>query len=414
MAAGKKWDDQAVAAVMKGVAASGGPARWEVEGPKGWKLKTDGSKGDNADGLEALKALLQWAPGASPAAPPPQAEEPHERPPTLGEAMKLYEATEVPTLKPDTWQQRERSIKSFIQMYGENRRVTAVTRQMAARWAADLQKSGLSKRYVANTVSHVAQLFEAQIRAGHFAPGTNPVKGVVVFKSADKKMVRASGRGWEAFELPTLKRIFDPQNFARAGQAHVRWGALIGLYTGARVAEISQIYLRDFQILSGVHCVYLTDDNDGQSLKNDQSRRLVPLHPDLLKLGLWERVEALREAGETRLFPKVKLDGRSGPGNALSKGFSYLLTLLDIKPRRAEGTVGFHSLRKSVIHELQGSRLPAERRRALVGHETGDDVHAEDYMRPWRADELAEFFPGLTWGAWLDFPLLRRLLVSLR
>lgn len=116
---------------------------------------------------------------------------------------------------------------------------------------------------------------------------------------------------------------------------------------------MAQIFLRDFVELDGTKCVYLTDDNDGASLKNDQSRRLVPLHPDLLALGLWDRVERLRAQSAERLFPDMKIDGKSGAGYAICKGFSYLLGRSEIKPRRANGTLGFHSLRKNVIQQLQ-------------------------------------------------------------
>jgi len=270
--------------------------------------------------------------------------------------------------------------------------------------------NGLTKRYVANMISHVSQLFDVQIRSGYIPQGQNPIKGLVTLSAADKRLIRSSGRGWEPFQLDDLQKIFAPHNFQRATQQHTRWAALIGLYSGARVSEIAQIYLRDFVELDGIKCVHLTDDNDGQSLKTEGSRRLVPLHPDLLTLGLWDRVERLRGQGADRLFPDMKIDGKSGAGNAISKGFSYLLARLEIKPRRANGTLGFHSLRKTVIQQLQASSLPAERRRALVGHEAGEDVHASDYMRPWTAQELTAFFPGLPWASWINLSAITALL----
>lgn len=400
-----------------------GLRRFEIE-PKadgGYAVRTDGSKQDNLAALKALDIVTRVRiPGLPerqsavphPAAPLAVAPEPEEHIPTLGEALTTYTQVEAPNLRPDTWQQRERACLGFVAYFGKGVKVHAVTRPMAARWANDLQRDGLTKRYVANQVSHVAQLFQAQIRSGFLPQGQNPVKGLVTLSAADKRQIRSSGRGWEPFELEALQKIFEPKNFARATQQHTRWGVLIGLYSGARVAEVAQIFLRDFVELDGTKCVYLTDDNDGASLKNDQSRRLVPLHPDLLALGLWDRVERLRAQGAERLFPDMKIDGKSGAGNAISKGFSYLLGRLEIKPRRAHGTLGFHSLRKNVIQQLQGTSLPAERRRALVGHEAGEDVHAKDYMRSWTAQELAVFFPGLPWGEWLKFDRLLPLLQS--
>lgn len=257
-------------------------------------------------------------------------------------------------------------------------------------------------------VSHVAQIFQGQLRSGHLT--VNPVKGVVVMKSADKAARRNQGHAWEAFELTDLPKIFDPMAMQRIRQPHVRWGALIGLYSGARVSEVAQIYLRDFEEVDGVPCVRITNDNDGQSLKNETSRRLVPLHPDLIRLGLWKRVEALRQRGEERLFPTIPVNPSVSPGNAISKGFSYHLKGVGIKPRRAAGTVGFHSLRKNMIQTLQGATLPAERRRVFVGHEAGEDVHEADYMRTWTPRELSQCFPGIAGGKWLNFKGLMPLL----
>jgi hypothetical protein len=37
-------------------------------------------------------------------------------------------------------------------------------------------------------------------------------------------------------------------------------------------------------------------------VKTDESRRRMPLHPDLLKTGFMRYVKRLQDAGETRLF----------------------------------------------------------------------------------------------------------------
>ncbi len=153
----------------------------------------------------------------------------------------------------------------------------------------------------------------------------------------------------------------------------------------------------------------ITTDSDGQSLKTAASRRFVPIHPDLVQLGLIERVERSRRDEKEQLVPQMRIDGRAGAGNSI-KGFGYYLSRLAIRPRRSTGTVGFHSLRKTVVQELQASGLPADRRRAFVGHEARDDVHQSDYMRAWTAAELAELFPGLRWNTWLDLERIRPLL----
>jgi hypothetical protein len=47
---------------------------------------------------------------------------------------------------------------------------------------------------------------------------------------------------------------------------------------------------------------------------------------------------------------------------------------------------GFHSLRKTVIQEMQGSGVASEMRAQIVGHELDDEHHAT-YSRPFTVSE---------------------------
>ncbi|WP_036110000.1 MULTISPECIES: site-specific integrase [Luteibacter] len=367
-------------------------------------MSTNGTPEDNTAALAALGLMVAHT---APMAGATGLRSGPSKAPTLGMAIRSYAQIEAPNLKPNTWEQRRRNFELFLKAVGGGRTVDSITRPMAAAWADDLQRSGLSKRYVANCVSHVAQLFEVQIRAGHIPKGENPVKGLVVLKAKEKRDLRAKGQAWEAFDETTLKRIFHPETYVSMRGDHLRWAPLIGLYTGARVSEIAQLHLRDFEEVDGIKCALIRADSDGQSLKTAASERLVPIHPDLLALGLWDRVLRLREEGHMRLFPDMRIDSRAGAGNAVTKGFSYYLGKIQVSARREAGIVGFHSLRKTVIQTLQPTTLSSERRRALVGHEPGEDVHSGDYMRPWTATELAAFFPELKWSVWLDIPSMR-------
>lgn len=396
---------------------SGNTRRFEIDfdptSLRPTRLKTDGTEQDNRAALEALRVLAQQAvhlpPAALPEASPALAKAPAKASGiTLAAAIQLYTEAESATLKPNTWSQRKRAFESFKDTMGATRVVSTITREQAGDWAHALltrvpepNRKPMTKRTAANMVSHVAQLFVFLAKRGKI-DGANPVKGVVVLSKKEKNARRAAGFQWEPFELDTLKKIFDPVNVMAIGTEHTRWATVIGLYTGARVGEVAQLYLRDFVMEGDTPCVRFTTDSDGQTVKTEASSRLVPLHPDLLDLGLWKRVEKLRNAGEERLFPGMRIDSKAGTGNAISKGFGNYLSRIKVEPRRTNGTVGFHSLRKTVIQNLQASGLSAERRRAFVGHELGEaDVHQMDYMRPWSAQELASLFPGLTWGMWL-------------
>lgn len=47
------------------------------------------------------------------------------------------------------------------------------------------------------------------------------------------------------------------------------------------------------------------DEKLGQSLKNEGSRRRVPIHSSLIKLGFLDYVQQMKQDGHTRLFPKL-------------------------------------------------------------------------------------------------------------
>lgn len=130
-------------------------------------------------------------------------------------------------------------------------------------------------------------------------------------------------------------------------------GMWMGLFTGARASEIGQLALDDFFDVDGIPCLRITDEGVGQSTKNEASNRIIPVHPEFIRMGLVKRVERLRAAGEKRLFPKA---GRRAPksgaaingqGDWLSKAFGRHLSA--ILPKPDTGKLGFHSFRKTLI-----------------------------------------------------------------
>jgi integrase len=371
----------------------GGVNRFEVDVDPATRaitrMKTDGSPQDNAAALDFAKIVF-----ASPLPPPRVA--PKMASMSLGEALRLYETTEAPNLVSNTARQRARACASFVKKIGAMTPVADISRPMAAAWAAELMGEGMTKNTAKNSVSHVAQIFEMLITRGQIEKGKNPVVGVLNMSTQEKRRRKAQGYAWEAFEPDALSTIYDAANFGRLTSDHARWGSLLGLYTGARVGEIAQLYLRDFQLDHEYPHILIRADSDGQSVKTQSSERKVPLHAHLLELGLDDRVRQLRRQGATRFFPDMRIDSHAGAGNALSKAFSYYLAQLGVKPRRVNGTIGFHSLRKTAIQVMQGNRVPGELRRAFVGHELGGrDVHEENYMREWEPDELAIALAGL-------------------
>jgi len=206
--------------------------------------------------------------------------------------------------------------------------------------------------------------------------------------------------------LEQIRALYSPGALAKLSEG-ARWGAVIGLYTGARVSEVGQLALVDFTTVDGVPCMTITDEGEGQSVKNEPSLRTIPIHPDLLALGLMERVETLRKQGEKRLFPRVKIGSVNGQGDWLSKAYGRHIEAVGI-PKPPKGKYGFHSLRKTAIQTMKAAKVPLEWRCAYVGHDL-DEEHVETYSGEYGPQEMRDItLRGLKWG--LHLPKIQVLL----
>jgi integrase len=302
-------------------------------------------------------------------------------------------ATRAKTLKI-----KSAAVASFVDCHGGILPLDAMTRAHVASWVQAQRSEGCSTPTILNKLGYLAGFFEWAQGVGSYPTNDNPARGQLKYSAKEKRQRRKLG--FKALTLDQIKTLYDGVTLAGlSGEA--RWGALLGLYTGARVSEIGQLLLVDFLTVDGVPCIRINDEGEGQSLKSDVSIRMVPIHPDLIRLGLLDRVEALRKQGETRFFPGVKVGVINGMGNWLGKAFTRYLDTCGVKPE-GSGKVGFHSLRKSVIHAMQTGKVEAEYRAQFVGHDL-DDEHHGTYSREYTPKELLEVIaPSLSWSLDLD------------
>lgn len=396
-------------------AQSGEVSKYELALPSGVMLRADGPE-DHARAMEALRMVLGTPqqptyPGQFSAAQPRPA--PVAKGISLGEAARKYLLTLDSNTMPDkTRSQKRAAVMGFARWKGEAAPLSSVVRTDVAEWMQSLRNGGLATPTMFNKGSYLKACFAWAQGAGYFPVGDNPAAGQVKFSTTEKRHRRKLG--FQAFTPDQVTRIYAAGALVTINE-QTRWGALVGLYTGARVSEVGQIRLDDFfDDDAGVWCLRITDEGAGQSLKNQVSAREVPVHPDLIALGLKERVDRLRAEGESQLFPGAKAGSVNGMGNWLSKSFGRHLSALDIKAASGKGKVGFHSLRKTFVQSLQKVGMRSEARAQLVGHELDDEHHAVYSMRFSCADLLrgAGANPGLVaLSLGLDLVEIRKLLL---
>lgn len=274
-------------------------------------------------------------------------------------------------------------MNGFAKWKGLKTPATEASRTDVSEWVQTLRAAQLATPTISNKCSYLKAFFAWAQNAGHFPAGDNPAAGQVVYGTREKRLRRKLG--FEPFSLDQLRIIYAPDNLAKLKPA-IRWGALMGLYTGARVSEIGQLRLDDFHEEDGIPCIRITATGEGQSLKTDASERVLPVHPELVELGLLKHVQVLRDAGKSRLFPQAKVGSVNGAGNFLSAAFGRYIAGLGVEPKT--GKIGFHSLRKTAIQTMQTGGVPSEIRAQYVGHELSDEHHST-YSRRYSSRELA-------------------------
>jgi len=205
------------------------------------------------------------------------------------------------------------------------------------------------------------------------------------------------------FSLPELQAIFASPVYANGerpaqGRAEAAyWLPLLGLFTGARLEEIGQLRVSDVQrhsypdqdgkMLSGWF-LNITESTDEQGqenrLKNAASERLVPLHPEIERLGFIVYVQKLKDK-TGRVFPELKPNVYGRLTAKWGEWFGpYLRKICGITDKRKV----FHSFRHTFKDYTRRARMPEGVQRQIMGH-AGKDV-ADDYGSGYDLHSLAE------------------------
>jgi len=310
------------------------------------------------------------------AAPAPREAEPDARrfpDKPIGKAIDEWEADITSGTRPKTLVIKRMAVADFVKAFGAKRPVYEVDRVAIGKWVSELRARNLATPTIVNRISYLKGFLDWSKGKGFidFPRNDSPASGQVTYKTREKRLRKK--HGYRAFNDAQLKVLFAPAAFCKLHK-EARLGSWMGLYLGARVSEIGQLALDDFFDVEGVPCLRITDEGEGQSTKNEVSNRVIPVHPQLIKMGLLKRVERLRKICETRLFPKVGKGAVNGAEDWLSKAFGRHVKL--VLPAPDVGKLGFHSFRKTVIQTMQAAGVQAELRAAYVGHDLDDEHHA--------------------------------------
>ena len=170
-----------------------------------------------------------------------------------------------------------------------------------------------------------------------------------------------------------LKALFESPEYQEGllfKKPHLHWVPLIALYTGCRLGEASQLFVRDIRRdQNGIWYFDFTDEGESQKIKSKSSKRRVPIHPDLKRLGLLRYHEQMKARGEKQLFPALSPDSVGHWGRAVSRWFNGYTTN---NGRRIEGFkeirgVATNDERKITLHSFRHYVVNRSKQQSVEG-----------------------------------------------
>ena len=202
----------------------------------------------------------------------------------------------------------------------------------------------------------------------------NPVQGISIDTSIGKKKR-------VPYDAQDLNRIFHSPlytGFKSRQKRHLQgdmivrdakfWLPLIGLFTGAREEEIAQLHIADVSEEKGVLYFHINDYGENKSVKNENSIRIVPVHNELLKIGFKQYFDRLKDNGEQRLFPDLKLSPDARYAKEFSKWYGRYCRKIGIVVQTERTRKDFHSYRHTLITATRRAGIAIEDRMQIVGH----------------------------------------------
>lgn len=202
-----------------------------------------------------------------------------------------------------------------------------------------------------------------------------------------------------------------PKPYTKQDRAWRFWLPLIMAFSGARPKEIAQLMWADVQQTpNGTWYLNVieTEDEDVEAtpkgaektVKTESSRRRIPLHPELIRIGFLGFVnQQKKKAGHknARLFPDLKPDHYGNVATYANRRFNEVFLPAEIT--LAKNQV-FYSFRHSVRDAMRRAKVPAETLLAVTGWSPAGKAVSDDYGDPGNPDLHIEWvekidYPGL-------------------
>ncbi|MDA0782809.1 MAG: site-specific integrase [Rickettsiales bacterium] len=209
---------------------------------------------------------------------------------------------------------------------------------------------------------------------------TNPFKSIKANITNKQQEVR-----YPFSDADISKILAELHNYpkSRIKKEYQYWGILIAMYTGARLNEIAQLEVSDIKNTEEIWYIDVNDNGD-KELKTKTSKRKIPIHEKLIKLGFIEYVEKLKKQGKKRVLYQLSWS-KKGYGRNLGRFFNEsLLPALEIKNKN----VSFHCLRHTVNTRLLQNEVELFKIQSILGHTVTTGMTAKYAQEGYKLSQL--------------------------
>ena len=200
--------------------------------------------------------------------------------------------------------------------------------------------------------------------------------------------VKSSVDDRNAFTPDELEKIFNsPIYTGRKNESRMRWVEgdkvikdghfwmpLVALHTGMREAEILGLRAQDVKCEDGIY-YFDVKPNDARGLKNTYSERKVPVHPDLIRMGLAEYIKSrkLKIQQDDLIFADgITIPEKQDICKNFSCDFSRYLKEVSVK-NKLNGDKVFHSFRHNFEDALRKANIHPKNAKAISGRALNAD-----------------------------------------
>ncbi len=227
----------------------------------------------------------------------------------------------------------------------------------------------LTQKTIKRHFSALSTLWDSLISEGRIEE--NIFRG---FKFGNTKRANEQRDMWTEVELrrlfstPVWRGCLSEGRRTTPGKLIIRdekfWLPIIAVFSGLRQEEICQLHIEDIAQEDGIH-YFDINNRPPRQLKNRSAVRRVPIHDELIRIGLLQYIRQMKNAETARIFPNLKPGGADG---RLGHGYTKWFTRYRRDTKVYRPKLDFHSFRHTATTLLQRAEVPVPIIDELTGH----------------------------------------------